>query len=172
MKLTKTSITIFIVILVNSTIGNAANTISTEFGDFTIEMQDTTMEGIYTNTYTYSLNGIILGKTEGYIEVTVKDLGVAEQPGGSHSILLRAYPYGNACYEVVSVLKIKKNEIYITPPLDFCGGVTSIENPKGSDIVIAEGLQRDGITKVKYVANGLSVYKNLDKYTSAFTFFD
>ena len=172
MKLKTTNIIVFIAILLSSTIGNAANKISTKFGDFTIEMQDTTTEGIYSNTYTYRLNGIILGKTEGYIEVTVKDLGVATQSDGLHSILLRAYPYGNACSEALAVLRVKKNKVYITPRLDFCGGVTSIRNPSRSSIVIVKGLERDGITKVKHVANGYSVSKNEDKYTGEHTFFD
>ncbi|HCE3702306.1 TPA: hypothetical protein NG682_000994 [Vibrio parahaemolyticus] len=147
---------------------NETQTIDTALGAF--QVQDMGRGISLSHNYQISLGNKSIGATDRYIELKAYDLGVARYTGGLHSVLVKGYPSGNACAEVYSVMRFKEDYQFVSQSLNVCGGAKSIR--KNGSIVIIEGLERDEVTKVKYVVNSDQVSKNGKPYSSGHKFLD
>ncbi|EMF8846226.1 hypothetical protein V4T68_002821 [Vibrio parahaemolyticus] len=147
---------------------NETQTINTALGAF--QVQDMGRRISLIRNYQISFDNKAIGSTDRFIELKAYDLGVARYSGGLHSMLVKGYPAGNACAEVYSVMRFKEDYQFVSQSLNVCGGAKSIR--KNGSIVIIEGLERDEVTKVKYVVNSDKVSKNRKPFNSGHKFLD
>lgn len=148
-------------LLILSSFANAEVNINTSFGVF--EMTEGESIGIQ-KIQTYKLSNKVVGKSE-WVGVDGKLLGIFD---GKNYLVLRGGTGGNGCAEVLSIVKISKDDVNFSPSLNACGGVENVEFNNGVITVIA--LERDEKTRVKYTINGEKILENGKNMLTKFDF--
>lgn len=122
------------------------------YGTFIITEDSSSMER------TFKFNNNYLGKTDSYIAMEAKRLS---NPDEKHKsiIMLKGFTGGSGCESVLSIVTIKKDEIFFSPSLLTCGGVHDVFIKDGYVIIEADE-DRDNQIKATYSVLDSLVSKN------------
>ncbi|MEG3759939.1 hypothetical protein V5096_18530 [Pseudoalteromonas carrageenovora] len=128
-----------------------------ETGSDIFKIEEIEKIGIH-STHEYSFNGKKLGITE-LVALEAKLLGSSKD---TDYFLIKGATGGNACSEVLSIVRITNDYLVFSPRINACGGIVSVDYVDDRDInrVNVKVLERDGRTKVIYKVIGSAVLVN------------